>query len=146
MSPPIYGGETCWFRMSCPSVRLSVRLSVCLSTFSCPVYNSHKNYWISKCFGQFVQLYKRVCRAQHPAKSLKPNPSCDHFFVFRVRSITLTKMIEFQNALVNMISLTRRCAEHKIHFNQIRQTKVVTISLFFCPHFSCPIYNSHKND
>ena len=74
MSPPIWGGDILilYELPVCLSVRPSVRLSVCLSAFSCPLCNSAKNDWISKCFGQIDQLNKTMCRAQHSSKSALP--------------------------------------------------------------------------
>ena len=113
--------------------------------FSCPVYISHKNYWISKCFGQFDQLNKTMCRAQNSFKSIKANPSCDHFFVFHFCSITLTKVIEFLNAVAKLMNSTRQCVEHK--FIQIHRVNPSCDHFFvFLLVFLCQLYKSHKND
>ena len=50
-----------------------------LPAFLCQLYNSYKNDWISKCFGQYDQLNRTMCRAQHLSKCLQLNLSCDHF-------------------------------------------------------------------
>ena len=105
--------RSCWGVYWFHSVRLSVRLSVCLSRLPCPLCNIYSSGWILSILATNDHYHERVCRTQWPL-------TLTYIFGLdlenRVRSVAFTVLDGFFLYLAQMITIIRGCVACYVFF------------------------------